>query len=219
MEQKITRMLEFDIDTKAEEINEEKVISGRPIVYGSVTDIGPFYEVIDRGALDEADLRDVALLVNHNDKMIPCARSRRNNPNSSMQLIPGEEGMDFKARLDTVNNPDSRALYSAIERGDISGMSFVLGIKDELWENIGEPDMKPTRHITRVGRVWEISACTFPAYQDTAIIAQRSQDEAALESATEALERAKEKAEAENMARILEEKKLALKLKLQEIQA
>lgn len=217
MEQKITRMLDFEITRSQGDIDEEKIIAGRPIVYGSQTDIGPFYEVIDKGALDEADLRDVALLVNHNDKMIPCARSRRNNPNSSMQLIPGEEGMDFKARLDTINNPDSRALYSAIERGDITGMSFVLSIKDEAWENIGDPEIKPTRHITRVGKVWEISACTFPAYQDTAILAQRSMDEAALESATAALESAKAEAEAKRQAEELAEKKQALKAILQEI--
>ena len=212
--EKITRMLEFPIERSQGELDEEKVISGRPLVYGSVTDIGPFFEVIDRGALEEADLRDVALLVNHNDKMIPVARSRRNNPNSTMQLIPGEDGLDFKARLDTVNNLEARALYSAIDREDITGMSFVLGIKDELWENIGDPDMKPTRHITRVGRVWEISACTFPAYEDSSIKAQRALDEAALESATQALERAKAEEQAKQE---MEEKKLALKAKLQEI--
>lgn len=214
--EKITRMIEFPIERSQGEIDEEKVIAGRPIVYGSVTDIGPFYEVIDRGALDEADLRDVALLVNHNDKMIPVARSRRNNPNSTMQLIPGEDGLDFKAKLDTINNLEARALYSAIDREDITGMSFVLGIKDEAWENIGDPDMKPTRHITRVGRVWEISACTFPAYGESSIlVAQRALDEAALESATQALE----KAQADEQAKRQEEenKKLTLKAKLQEI--
>ena len=52
-------------------------ISGRPIVYNSPTDIGGmFREIIMPGALDGADLKDVPLLVNHNDRMIPVARSR-----------------------------------------------------------------------------------------------------------------------------------------------
>ena len=212
--EKITRMIEFPIERSQGEIDEEKVIAGRPIVYGSVTDIGPFYEVMDRGALDEADLRDVALLVNHNDKMIPVARSRRNNPNSTMQLIPGEDGLDFKAKLDTINNLEARALYSAIDREDITGMSFVLGIKDFAWEGLDTE--KATRHITKIGRVWEISACTFPAYEESSIlVAQRSLDEAALESATQALERAKADEEAKRQE--LEEKRLTLKAKLQEI--
>ena len=57
-------------------------ISGTPIVYNSPTDIGGWFrEIIEQGALDGADLKDVPLLVNHNDRMIPVARSRRNNKN------------------------------------------------------------------------------------------------------------------------------------------
>lgn len=93
-------------------------------------------------------------------------------------------------------------------------MSFVLGIKDFAWEGLDTE--KATRHITKIGRVWEISACTFPAYEESSIlVAQRSLDEAALESATQALERAKADEEAKRQE--LEEKRLTLKAKLQEI--
>ena len=64
------------------------LISGRPIVYDSVTDLGFFDEVIDFGALDEADLTDVRFLVNHNTDMIPLARSRRNNAVESASPSP-----------------------------------------------------------------------------------------------------------------------------------
>ena len=72
-------------------------ISGRPIVYNSPTDIGGmFREIIMPGALDGADLRDVPLLVNHNDRMIPVARSRRNNGNSTIFRVDSErwEGLE-----------------------------------------------------------------------------------------------------------------------------
>lgn len=207
MEQKITRTLNFDMITEA--LEEKGRITGRPIVYNSETDIGPFFERIAPGALDEADLRDVRLLVNHDTNRIPLARSRRNNENSTMQLLPVVEGMDFRADLDIENNTEARALYSAIERGDISGMSFMFTIDAEEWEGL-ETD-KPTRTITRISKVFEISAVTFPAYEDTSISVQRSLDNAALESARATLESEREAQRQLELAKA----KLQLMLKLE----
>ena len=72
------------------------VIVGRPIVYDRATDIcGYFEEIIERGALDGADLTDVRFLVNHDTSRIPLARSRRNNGNSTMQLLIDDEGLNI----------------------------------------------------------------------------------------------------------------------------
>lgn len=161
-------------------------ITGRPIVFDSRTDLGPFDEIIDRGALDKTDLRDVKFLVNHNLDMIPLARSRNNNKNSTMQLMPCDEGMDIRVNLDIENNSDARALYSAIQRGDISGMSFMFGIDDEKWEAL-ESD-HPTRHITSISKVYEVSAVNFPAYEDTELSAR---SKSVLDNARSALESAR----------------------------
>jgi hypothetical protein len=162
------------------------LISGRPIVYNSPTDIGGmFREIIMPGALDGADLRDVPLLVNHNDRMIPVARSRRNNGNSTMQLMPDAEGMRFQALLDLARNVTSAELYSAVDRRDIDGMSFGFIVSDERWENL-ESDY-PTRYINKFKLIKEISAVTFPAYDATEIMAR---SKSALESARAALESA-----------------------------
>ena len=72
--EKIQRMLNFDIQRDSTEDGQKK-ISGRPIVYGAIADIGDFFEVIEQGALNETDMKDVPLLVNHDNKMIPLARS------------------------------------------------------------------------------------------------------------------------------------------------
>lgn len=163
--------------------NEEdgaSIIDGRPIVYDSITDLGYFDEVIERGALDEADLTDVRFLVNHDVSKIPLARSRRNNGSSTMQLIPDYEGLTIKAEVDTENNAEARSLYSAVKRGDVSGMSFMFSIDEERWEDL-ESD-HPTRHILKIGSVVEVSAVTFPAYDATSINAR---------SGSEALERAR----------------------------
>jgi HK97 family phage prohead protease len=165
------------------------LITGRPIVYGSRTDLGWFDEIIEPGALDQSDLTDVRFLVNHNTDMIPLARSRRNNGNSTMTLTVVPEGLDMEAVIDTENNATARELKSAIERGDLSGMSFMFSIDDEEWEDL-ESD-HPIRHIRKIGSVVEVSGVTFPAYDATTINARSKE---ALESARKAVETAKAEA-------------------------
>lgn len=170
----------------------ESIIEGRPIVYGSRTDLGFYDEIIEPGALDNADLTDVRFLVNHDLSKIPLARSRNNNLNSTMQLRPNENGLDIVARIDTGANADARALDSAVRRGDISGMSFMFFVDGDAWEDL-ESD-HPTRHITAISRVVEVSAVTFPAYDATEIYARSNE---ALESARQALESARTQKAAE----------------------
>lgn len=188
MEKKKLETRAYSFDVLAEQ-DEEKgsIITGRPIVYDSKTDLGYFDEVIERGALDKTDLTDVRFLVNHDLSKIPLARSRRNNGNSTMQLIVDENGMGIRVVLDTENNADARALYSAVERQDISGMSFMFGVDGEEWEDL-ESD-HPTRRIKSISSVVEVSAVTFPAYESTEINA-RSRE--ALENARSAVETARQ---------------------------
>lgn len=179
---KVTRAYNFEIRAENNEKNGDH-ITGRPIVYNSKTDLGYFDEIIEAGALDKANLKDVRFLVNHDTSMIPLARSRNNNENSTMQLEVDKDGMGIRVNLDTENNTEARNLYSAIKRGDITGMSFMFTIDDEEWENL-ESD-HPTRHIRKIGTVFEVSAVTFPAYESTEISAR---DKEALDSAKSLLE-------------------------------
>ena len=177
----------YSFEVRAEEKDGAKIITGRPVVYNSRTNIGLFDEVMDMGALDGADLTDVRFLINHNPSMIPVARSRRNNGNSTMQLSVDQQGLNLDwVKLDTENNSDSRSLYSAVQRGDITGMSFMFSVDDEEWENL-ESD-HPTRHIRKIGSIVEVSAVTFPAYESTEIYARSKE---ALDNARSALESAR----------------------------
>jgi HK97 family phage prohead protease len=194
----------FDFEVRAG-IDEEHghTLTGQPIVYNERTDLGWYDEIIANGALAETDLRDVRFLVNHNTDMIPLARSRNNNANSTMQMevIEGK-GMMIRVDLDTENNADAKALYSAVERGDISGMSFMFSIDGYKWDD-KESD-HPTRTVTKIGKVYEVSAVTFPAYEATSIQARGLAD--ALESARASLESARAE------AREIERKKHKIKL-------
>lgn len=177
---------QFDFEVRAEQSEENgKYLEGRAIVFGKRTNLGYCDEIIEDGALDNTDLKDVRFLINHNTDMIPLARSRNNNANSTMQLsVVPSEGMDVRVNLDTENNTDARSLYSAVSRGDISGMSFMFSVDKDSWDDIDTDH--PTRHINSFKRIMEVSAVTFPAYAQTSIQARGLSE--ALDSAKESLE-------------------------------
>ena len=178
----------FTFEVRAEQNDEHgHFLAGTPIVYNEKTNLGWYDEIIDRGALNEADLRDVRFLVNHNTDMIPLARSRNNNVNSTMQLEVTDGGMNIRVDLDVENNAEAKSLYSAVERGDLDGMSFMFTVDADAWDDL-ESD-HPKLHIERLAIVFEVSAVTFPAYEATTISARGLDD--ALDSARLSLESAK----------------------------
>ncbi len=165
-------------------VEEGNIIEGHAAVYNQRTNIANwFYEVIERGAFDDTDFKDVLFSANHNLRQIPLARSRNNNENSTMQLKLDDKGLYVRAGLDIDNNAESKSLYSAVGRGDINGMSFIFFVGEERWVDL-DKDM-PTRYISKIKSVREVSAVNFPAYEGTDINAR---DEKALDNAKLALE-------------------------------
>ena len=153
--------------------NSGHIVEGLAAVYDQETRISDFWgeytEVIRKGAFDECDFSDVRLLVNHDMNGIALARSRRNNKSdkpNTMQLTVDDNGVNIKADLDTENNEQARALYSAISRGDMDGMSFCFFVspENERWN-----DDLTHREILKVDKVIEVSAVNFPAYGGTNI--------------------------------------------------
>lgn len=156
-------------------LSKDNCIEGHPAIYDQRANIGGwFYEVIERGAFDETDFDDVLFCVNHGTHKIPLARSRRNNGNSTMQLILDDQGLFVRAELDVENNVEAKALYGSVSRGDIDGMSFIFYVKEEHWENL-DSEM-PTRRIKKIKRVREVSAVNLPAYEGTDINARDALD-------------------------------------------
>lgn len=181
----------FNFELRASQSEEHgHFITGTPIVFNETTDMRWYEETIASGALDKTDLRDVRFLVNHDTSMIPLARSRNNNANSTMQLSVTENGMEIRVDLDTENNTEAKALYSAVEREDISGMSFMFSVDGDKWDDLDSD--YPKRTITSIGKVFEVSAVTFPAYEATSIQARGLSE--ALDGAKESLESAKAEA-------------------------
>lgn len=175
--------------------NTGHVIEGLAAVYEQETRIadyfGEFIEVIREGAFDETDFSDVRLLVNHDTSGIALARSRNNNKSdkpNTMQLTVDKEGIHIKADLDTENNEQARALYSAINRGDMDGMSYCFFVAEEN-QHWTKEDGIEKREILKVDKVIEVSAVNFPAYEGTNINSRSlDSDKRALENARTVLD-------------------------------
>ncbi|MBT2696352.1 HK97 family phage prohead protease [Bacillus sp. ISL-40] len=187
--------------------DDENVIEGHPAVYDQKTLIGGYFnEIIERGAFDGCNFDDVLFCVNHDLRKIPLARSRRNNGSSTMQLATDEKGLHIKASLDVEGNTEAKSLYSAVKRGDIDGMSFIFYVQEERWVDLDKEI--PTRYISRIKQVREVSAVTFPAYSGTDINAR---DQATLDNAARALENAR--SELDNSKNEVEALRLKIKNK------
>jgi len=157
----------------------DMIVEGRAVVYDIPTvmweyDGTKYYEVIARGALDEADMRDVPFKYNHSDAIMVMARTR----NNTLELMPDDQGLTVRAKL--ANTTSGRDLYELIKRKDIDKMSFAFTVTEQSYNK----DTR-TRTITKFKRIWDVSAVDIPAYSDTSISARSFFEEAEAELESE----------------------------------
>ena len=213
MNNKEIRFLEL-AELRTEQDDRGAWIEGYPIVFNQETVIGGYCrEMILPEAVSETLLRDVALMIGHDFGMIPLAHSRRNNENSTMQLTIDEHGVKMRALLDVENNPKAKEAYSAIKRGDISGMSFAFIVGEERWEDL-DTDL-PLRVVSKLSAIFEVSLVAFPAYTGTSVQAASEGD--ALESVKASLESAKEQLKAERAEQAEAERRTAVLERLKKL--
>lgn len=161
------------------------ILQGRPIVFNQATRIndvgGSYTEIIERSALDGADLTDVRLLVNHDAGRIPLARVPK-----TMSLTVDAEGLAFRAEL-----PDTEAgreAYSAVQRGVITGMSFAFTVPDGGDRYDAATN---TRTISKIAKVYECSLVNYPAYEGTTVSVEARGAKAAADKRYKAKQEAK----------------------------
>jgi HK97 family phage prohead protease len=142
------------------------ILEGVPVVYDRPALIkesfGQYTEVIKRGALDGADLSDVRLLYNHDLGKLPLARTPK-----TMQFKLDPAGLRMTAELP--ETPEGQGVYTAVKRGDLSGMSFAFKVPQ------GGSTFNPktnTRTISKISKLYEVSICPFPAYPQTSVEAR-----------------------------------------------
>ena len=122
-------------------------------------DLGYFKETVARGAFDDVMQDDVRFLLNHTGA--PLARTT----NGTLELSVDEQGLKYRAAL--ADTQDGRDLYKLIKRGDISQSSFAFTIEADEWS-----EDRSTRTITKVGKLLDTSAVTYPASPTASVYAR-----------------------------------------------
>lgn len=138
-------------------------------------------ECIRSTALDGADMSDVIFQLNHADK--PLARLR----NGSLELTRDEHGLKVSAYLG--GSQEGRNLYESIANGLIDRMSWGFTVPEGGWEYDAETR---TSYINKVSKVFDVSAVSLPANEDTEIHARSYLDGVIEAERQELLERDQE---------------------------
>ena len=153
-----------DAEFTTRENGEELTIEGYFAVFNSNYDLGMgMSESIAPGAFTSSLAGDIRALVNHDTTLVLGRTSAH-----TLEVKQDEHGLWGKI---TVNPKDSDAmnLYARVQRGDVTQCSIGFDILDEETEFRDNGDVHWT--IKDV-KLWEVSACTFPAYEETAISAR-----------------------------------------------
>ena len=123
------------------------------------------WEVVDRTAFDETDMDDVIMQYDHRGRVF--ARTR----NNTLRVEPDERGLFIEADLG--GTEVGRELYEEISGGYTDRMSFgftVTGESEDKEQNDAGIWIY-TRHITKVGKLYDVSAVSIPANDGTSITA------------------------------------------------
>lgn len=121
-----------------------------------------FYEVIEKGSLDNADMSDVRMLNDHLSHMV-LARTK----SGTLSVSVDERGLFYRGNV--ADTSFGRDLLVSVGRGDIDQSSFGFNVapKGDEWEFTS--DGKVLRHIFRFANIVDVSPTAFPAYPQTHI--------------------------------------------------
>lgn len=147
-----------------EDGKDELLVRGTAVVFNTPTclyevDGIQYFEIIDRHAFDGCDMSDVIFNYNHGGKVV--ARLR----NQTLSLSITNAGLDMEADLS--GTAAGRELYEEIDGGYIDKMSFSFWVQGSTYD-----DAARTRTITKIRKLYDVSAVDIPAYQETSISAR-----------------------------------------------
>lgn len=158
MEKAVKEIRLVDMRALDEEV---MTVEGYAAVFDTITDLGWMKEVIDRHAFDNADMSDIVMKYNHENSVLPMARTR----GGSLQFTVDDHGLKIRAKLpDTSVNRD---IYTLIKEGVLSKMSFAFTVKSEEYDYDTD-----TRKILEFDKIFDVSVVDVPAYETTEIYAR-----------------------------------------------
>lgn len=165
------RYITGDFELRAKD-DGKKMLRGYALKFGVPYDMGWFTEEISREALQDADLSDVRILLNHDPNII-LGRTTAGTARIAIDDI----GLYYEA--DLPESPNGENVRIALERGDISQSSWGFELKygqNDTPDEWTRKEGKDYRVIRKVHRVFDASPVTFPANPDTTA-AKRSKED------------------------------------------
>ena len=165
--QRQVRMIPSTFETR--EDGDNKTIEGYFAVFNSNYEIGPgMSESVAPGAFDNTLSGDIRALVNH-DTTLVLGRTKAH----TLELQEDEHGLFGRVKINS-NDRDALNLYERVKRGDVDGCSFGFDINEEDSEFREDGSVHWTiKDVT----LYEVSCCTFPAYEETNINAREKDRE------------------------------------------
>ena len=124
-------------------------------------------EVVKPGAFDDCLGQDVRALINH-DSTLVLGRNKA----GTLELKQDAHGLWGSIKINR-NDSDAMNLYSRVQRGDVDQCSFGFDIERETFVDLGGGSLR--WEIEKVRQLFEVSVCTFPAYEETSVSARKRQ--------------------------------------------
>ena len=154
-------VLPFNVNTEEKRLNTDYYVEGyattfdKPYLLWEYDGV-KYYEVVDRNALAEADMSDIIMQYDHYGKVL----ARKSN--KTLIVEPNERGIFMAADLS--KSRASKDLYEEIDSGLITKMSWAFTVEEDSYNSETR-----TRTILKVKKVYDVSAVSIPASEDTQI--------------------------------------------------
>lgn len=124
-------------------------------------------EIIKPGAFDNCLNQDTRALINH-DSTLVLGRTTV----GTLTLKQDERGLWGRIKINR-SDVDAMNLYARNQRGDVDQASFGFTIKRETYVDLGGGTCR--WEIDEIDQLFEVSVCTFPAYEETGVAARKRQ--------------------------------------------
>lgn len=145
-----------DLDENKKYLVEGYASTFEPYTLWTTEDGVEIKEQIEPDAFAETDFSDVVFRIDHEGPVF--ARTS----NGLVSLEVDEHGL--KTRIDLSKTEKSRGIFEDIEAGMYPQMSFAFTVEREAWDRETH-----TRHVEKIGKLYDVSAVSFPANPGTEI--------------------------------------------------
>jgi HK97 family phage prohead protease len=192
-------------DLELRQDGDSNVVVGYASVFNTLSNDMGFREIIAEGAFDGRLSDDVRFLINHDG--LPLARTT----NGTLRLSTDATGLRYEAEV--ANTSLGRDLVELMKNGTINQSSFAFTVDDDSWE---VKDGMNVRTINKVSRLYDVSAVTYPAYEEASVglrsmeVWQKEEEEKVMQQNLAKEKEEREKEEKDLIKRSLAELRLSI---------